>query len=92
MKRLIFAVTTLLAPSIGAAPASAAMMTCTSENMAKSVTAATAMPESPEKMAMMKEMGAANAAMSKGDMKGACQSYLRAQKMGGTKPSAGMKM
>jgi len=92
MKRLIFAVTTLLAPSIAAAPASAAMMSCTSENMAKSVTASTAMPESPEKMAMMKEMGAANAAMSKGDMKGACRSYMRAQKKGAAKPSAGMKM
>ena len=54
-----------MAPCIAAAPASTAMMTCTSENMAKSVTAATAMPESPEKMAMMNEMGAANAAMSK---------------------------
>ena len=92
MKRLIFAVTTLLAPSIAAAPASAAMMTCTSENMAESVTASTGLPESPEKMAMMKEMGAANAAMSKGDMKGACRSYMRAQKMGAAKPSAGMKM
>ena len=36
--------------------------------------------------------GAANAAMSKGDMKGACRSYMRAQKMGAAKPSAGMKM
>jgi hypothetical protein len=92
MKRLLVAVTTLLVPTIAAVPASAAMMTCTSENMAKSVTAASAMPESPEKMAMMKEMGAANAAMSKGDMKGACRSYMRAQKMGAAKPSAGMKM
>jgi hypothetical protein len=64
MKRLIVAATSLLASTIVAAAASAAMMTCTSENMAKSVTAATAMPEGPEKMAMMKEMGAANAAMS----------------------------
>ena len=91
MKHLIIAVTTLLASTIVAAPASAAMMTCTSENMAKSV-AVTAMPEGPEKMAMMKKMGAANAAMSKGDMKGACRSYMRAQKMGAAKPSAGMKM
>jgi hypothetical protein len=44
------------------------------------------------KPAMMKEMGAANAAMSKGDMKGACRSYMRAQKMGAAKPGAGMKM
>jgi hypothetical protein len=33
------------------------MMTYTSENMAKSITASTAIPEGPEKMAMMKEMG-----------------------------------
>ena len=68
------------------------MMTYTSENMAKSITASTAIPEGPEKMAMMKEMGAANAAMSKGDMEGAWGSYMRAQKMGAAKPSAGMKM
>ena len=42
--------------------------------MAKSVTASTAMPESPEKMAMMKEMGGANCCDVKGDMKGACRS------------------
>ena len=92
MKRLIIALITLTAPSIAAAPASAAMMACTSENMAKSVTAGAAMPDSPQKMAMMKEMGVANAAMSKGDMKGACKSYMRAQKMGAAKPSAGPKM
>jgi hypothetical protein len=83
MKRLIFAVTTLLAPCIAAAPASTAMMTCTSENMAKSIAASTAMPEGPEKMAMVKKMGAANAAMSKGDMKApagvTCETRRRVQ-------------
>ena len=34
---------------------------------------------------MMKEMGAANAAMSKGDMRSACKSYMRAQRMSGQK-------
>ena len=66
-------------------PASAAMMACTSENLAKHVTTVSAMRESPSKMAMMKEMGAANTAVSKGDMRGACKSYMRAQKMGSHK-------
>jgi hypothetical protein len=61
------------------------MMACTSENMAKHVSTVSAMPESPSKMAMMKEMGAANAAMSKGDMRGACKNYMRAQNMGSQK-------
>jgi hypothetical protein len=37
-------------------------------------------------------VGAANAAMSKGDMKGACRSYMRAQKLGAAKPATGVKM
>ncbi len=68
--------------ALAASPASAKMMACTGENMAKSMTAGAAMPESPGRMAMMKEMGTANTAMSKGDMRGACKSYMRAQKMG----------
>jgi hypothetical protein len=43
------------------------------------------MPGGPGKMAIMKEMGTANTAMSKGDMRGACRSYIRAQKMGSKK-------
>ena len=66
-------------------PASAAMMACTSENMAKSVAAGDAMPESPGKRAIMKELGNANTAMSNGDMRTACKSYMRAQKMGSIK-------
>jgi hypothetical protein len=75
------AITVVLAMS----PASAAMMACTSENMAKSVAAGDAMQEGPVKRAMLKELGDANTAMSKGDMRGACKSYMRAQKMGSTK-------
>jgi hypothetical protein len=72
------AITAVLAIS----PASAAMMACTSENMAKSVAAGDAMQESPVNRAMMKELGDANTAMSNGDMRAACKSYMRAQKMG----------
>ena len=64
-------------------PASVAkMMPCTGENMAKSLTAVSAMPYSPVRVAMMKEMSAANSAMSKGDMRAACKSYMRAQMVG----------
>jgi hypothetical protein len=63
-------------------PASAAMMSCSTENMGKSMTMGAAMPDGPQKMGMMKEMQDANMAMSKGDMRSACKSYMRAQKMG----------
>jgi hypothetical protein len=76
---------TALVSAVLVAPAWAAMMKCTSENMAKSVAAGGSMADSPGKMAMMKEMGNANMAMSKGDMRGACKSYMRAQKMGSSK-------
>jgi hypothetical protein len=81
MKSLFIAIT--IAATLTASAASAKMMACTSENMAKSVSASNTMPDSPKKQAMMKEIGAANTAMSKGDMRGACKSYMRAQQMAG---------
>jgi hypothetical protein len=72
-----------------AAPASAAMMTCSSDNMSKTTTMMMTMPESPNKMMMNKEMGMANMEMSKGNSRGACMHYMRAQKMGMMK-SGGM--
>jgi hypothetical protein len=77
--------TATIATGFAISPASAAMMACTSENMAKSVAAGAAMPEGPGKMAMMKEMGMANTAMSKGDMRSAYKSSISAQKMGSKK-------
>jgi hypothetical protein len=64
-------------------PASAKMMACTGENMAKTTGAMNTMPEGPGKMAMSKEMGMANADMSKGNMRGA--HYMKAQKASGAK-------
>ncbi|MBT1517220.1 hypothetical protein KIP88_43565 [Bradyrhizobium sp. SRL28] len=82
MKLLVTAITiTALAVS----PASAKMMACTGENMTKLVTSSNAMPDTPGKAAMMREVGAANAAMAKGDMRSACKSYMRAQQMSGQK-------
>jgi len=82
--KILFAASTITAV-LAISPASAAMMACTGENIGKSVAAADAMPGGPGKMAMMKEMGMANTAMSKGDMRSACRSYIRAQKMGSKK-------
>ncbi|NOJ46833.1 hypothetical protein [Bradyrhizobium archetypum] len=82
MKLLVTAVA--ITTALAVCPAFAQKKTsCTSENMAKLVTSSNAMPDSPRKMAMMKEMGAANAAMAKGDMRAACKSYMRAQQMSG---------
>jgi len=57
-------------------PASAAMMACTAENMAKSTTM---MP--PMQTEANKEMAMANTDMSNGKMKSACMHYMKAQKM-----------
>ena len=84
IKLLITAVT--ITAALAVSPAFAQKKTaCTSENIAKLVTSSNAMPDSPGKAAMMREVGAANTAMSKGDMRGACKSYMRAQQMSGQK-------
>ena len=66
-------------------PASAKMMPCTGENIAKitaNITANTdTMPETPRKMAMIKEIGMANTDMSNGNMRGACTHYMIAQRI-----------
>ncbi len=58
------------------APASAAMMACTPANMGKTIDA---MPPGPSPA--NHEMALANMDMSKGDMRGACMHYARAQRM-----------
>ena len=57
-------------------PASAAMMACTSDNMAKST-----MMMAPGQTGANKEMAMANTDMSNGKMKSACMHYMKAQKM-----------
>ena len=84
MKRLFFAAV-VAAAALATGPASAAMLTCTGANMAKSISAGGAMVDGPTKWAMMKEMGVANSAMAKGNMPAACKSYMKAQKIGATK-------
>jgi len=82
MKMLI---TTAVFSALALTPASAKMMACTSENMAKSMTAMAGMPESPGRMALNKEVAMANTEMSKGNMRGACKHYMNAQKMSAAK-------
>jgi hypothetical protein len=78
MKVLFAASIVTAALAIG--PASAAMMACTSANIAKSVAGVDTMPDGPRKMAMIRDASLANAAMSKGDMRAACKIYIRAQR------------
>lgn len=80
--KMMTAAAAVFVVAFAASPASAKMMACTTANMAKSVAAGATMQDGPAKMAMMKEVGMANTQMSKGDMRGACKSYARAQKAG----------
>jgi hypothetical protein len=75
--RTLIAVALLSAASF--TPASAAMMGCTSDNMAKS-SAAWQIADTPAKMAANKEMAMANADMSNAKMGSACRHYMKAQK------------
>ena len=75
-------ITATMFSALAFTPASAAMMACTGDNMAKTNMMMTSMPESPGKMGMGKEMAMANMEMSKGNMRGGCTHYMKAQKMG----------
>ena len=66
-------------------PASAKMMACTGDNMAKMNMMMAGMPDGPGRMAMEKEMGKVNTEMSKGNMRAACASYTKVQKMSSAK-------
>jgi hypothetical protein len=67
--------------ALALSPASAKMMSCSGENMAKTGMMMDKMMDGPGKMGMSKEMGMANMDMSKGNMRGACMHYMKAQKM-----------
>ena len=53
--------------------------------MAKLEASVEKMPDSPRKFALAREMGMTNAEMSKGNMRGACMHYMKAEGMGGAK-------
>ncbi len=72
-----------MASALAFTPASAKTKAnaCSGENMAKTSAAMATMPDSPGKFAMAKEMGKVNTEMSKGNMRAACASYVKVQKM-----------
>jgi IMP dehydrogenase/GMP reductase len=76
MKTLLTAVAFV---AFAISPASAALEACTTANMAKTV-AAMGGADTPAKIATRKEMALANTDMSKGNMRGACSHYMKAQK------------
>ena len=72
MKKIL--ITTAMFSVLALTPASAKMMACTGDNMAKSNTMMMGMADGPGKMGMNRDM-------SKGNMRGACMHYMKAQKM-----------
>ena len=67
--------------ALALSPASAKMMACTGANMGATIMSVGAMPDSPKKMGMNKELAMANTDMSNGKMGGACKHYAKAQMM-----------
>ena len=83
MIKSAFALTVLSVITFAAAPASAAkMMSCNSADLQKVNGMMPTMADGPNKMTMTKEMTAASAAMSKGDMKGCAMHLNMAAKAG----------
>lgn len=74
-------ITAAMFSALALTPASAAMMSCTGDNMTKSGVMMSTMADGPAKMGMAKEMGMANTEMSKGNMRGGCMHYMKAQKI-----------
>jgi hypothetical protein len=74
-------ITAAMFSALALTPASAAMMACTGDNMTKSTMMMSTMVDGPAKTSMGKEIGMANMEMSKGNMRGGCMHYMKAQKM-----------
>jgi hypothetical protein len=72
MKKLLIAV---ILTAAALSPAAAATMACTGPNIGSAAMMA------PGPSDANKELAMANTEMSKGDMKGACMHYMKAQKM-----------
>jgi hypothetical protein len=79
MKKIL--ITAAMFSALDLSPASAKMMACSGDIMAKTSTMMMTMPDGKAKMGMGKEMSMANTDMSKGNMRGGCMHYMKAQKM-----------
>jgi hypothetical protein len=78
MKKVL--ISAALFSALAFTPASAKMISCTGENMAKTGMMMGTMQDGPGKMGMNREMGMANMDMSNGKMRSACMHYMKAQK------------
>jgi len=88
MKSLIIAAASLalaFTPAYAKTKPKATASACSGENMAKTTAGLQTMPYGPGRMAMEKEMGKVNTEMSKGNMRAACASYMKVQKMSSAK-------
>ena len=83
--RILIIAAVFSAFAVAPASAKAKATACSGENMAKTTNAMATMPDGPGKMALGKQMGMVNTEMSKGNMKGACAHYMKAQKMSSAK-------
>lgn len=88
-----FLITAAALSILAIAPASAKpMMGCSGDNMMKMNNMTTAMADGEQKMMMNREIGMANTAMSKGDMRGCNMHMMKAQQMSMMKPKNDMGM
>ncbi len=88
-----FLITAAALSVLALSPASAKpMMGCSGDGMMKVNNMSNTMADGQQKMMMDREIGMANVAMSKGDMRGCNKHLMNAQKMGMMKPrtDAGM--
>ena len=88
MRILIIAAASLalaFTPAYAKTKPKATATACSGENMAKTSAAMQTMPYNQGTMAVNKEMGMVNTEMSKGNMRGACAHYMKAQKMSSAK-------
>lgn len=89
-----FLITAAALSVLAIAPASAKpmMMGCSGDNMMKMNNMTNAMADGQQKMMMNREIGMANMAVSKGDMRGCNKHMMNAQKMSMMKPKNDMGM
>jgi|APCry1669190731_1035312.scaffolds.fasta_scaffold07287_6 hypothetical protein len=87
MKIGIFAATMVAVSTLAFGPASAKMMGCSSQGLAKTEAAVEGSADGPQKVMMQKEIGQANTDLSNGNMRGCAMHMGRAEKMSMMKPA-----
>lgn len=92
MTKFLITAAALSVLAIAPASAKSMMMGCSGDGMMKVNNMSTGMADGEQKMMMNREIGMANTAMSKGDMRGCNKHLMNAQKMGMMKPKNDMGM